>query len=128
MRALLLILLAGCGSTAPAAPVARNVFAENEAEWARGAQIEKELLAGALSENYVGRAAIFEGNGNAINADLKTRAGVRVVVEVDPPIDVRPSAILWTAAVLGQVEAIDLPKRTVRVSAAPVNWKLTGTW
>jgi hypothetical protein len=122
-----LLLLAACGSPPPAA-VERKVFVENETEHLRGEQVLAELAAGKLTKDPVGQTAVFFGSGNAINHDLKTTDGVRVVVELDPPIDKRPDAILWKAAVLGRIEAVDLGKRTIRVSAAPVNWRVLEKW
>lgn len=123
----LLLFLAGCGNPPPA-PVERKIFAENETEHLRGEEILREIVAGKLTKDYVGQSAVFVGSGNAINHDLKTDGGVRIIVVLDPPIDKRPEAILWKAAVLGQIEAIDLGKRTIRVSAAPVNWRVLEKW
>lgn len=123
----LLLVLSACGDAPPPA-AERKVFVENETEHLRGEQILRDLAAGKSTKDWLGQTAVFIGHGNAINHDLKTDDGVRVVVNLDPPIDKRPQAILWKAAVLGQIDAIDPAKRTIRVSAAPVNWKVIEKW
>ena len=99
----------------------------------RGDKLLRLLRSGSenLAEKvkpFVGTKIAVCGGGGGATANLHARGGWLIRVEIDPPGDPRPEAVMWNAIVLGQLQSIDVAKKTIIIRARKQDWISIETW
>jgi hypothetical protein len=102
-----------------------------QGDWAdKGEEVLHAIRSGdskskVIALRLIGSTIVLRGDGIG-GADLKTRDGIRIEVDVVPFRDVRPDGAEWFAEVKGTLESIDFDKRLIRMVVKPDNWIADG--